>query len=219
MTATVATAQPDCAIPEGTISIFCDATLLTTATLGGNTTTLTTSLPAGAHQIRAVYSGNDTTEAGESPAITQTVLPNAAPIGRVALDSSGKLTGWAVDMDATTKSLWCDVLVDGKYVRTLRAREFRAAIATKLNGSGAHGLTVNLPQLKAGKHIVQLMARDAQTGVSSEIGRVSVVAKRQVVPAPTGGPASVSKWWLANIKPTSSPLQRWGSLLGSKATG
>ncbi len=219
LTATVATARPDSVAPDGTISIFCDNELLTTATLGGATTTLTTTLPAGVHQVRAVYAGGAVFEAGESPVIAQTVLPNTAPIGRVALDSSGKLTGWAVDMDATTKSLWCDVLVDGRYVRTLRAREFRADIAAKLNGSGAHGLTVNLPQLQAGKHVVQLMARDAQTGVSSEIGRVSVVTKRQVVPAPTAGPVSVSKWWFAKIQPTSSRLPRWWALLGSKATG
>lgn len=177
LTATVKTAQPDTVTPTGAVNIFSDGNLLTTATLGGETTTITSVLPAGAQAITAVYSGDANCLTAESDAITQTIDPNAAPIGRFVI-TAGKVTGWAVDLDSPSTSLSCDIVIDGRYAKTFKADRFRKDIAGKLQGQGNHGFSVSLPKLShgRGKHTILVMARDAQTGQSSQTNMVSKTA-------------------------------------------
>jgi hypothetical protein len=114
------------------------------------------------HTVVAVYDG-DSTFAGSTSAAVEHVVDAGAianlhsPVGTVDLLNRQMVKGWASDRDTPGGPVEVQVVVDGRYVGSTVANEWRF-------GHPLHGFTFMLPTLRPGKHLVLVFAVDTWSG-------------------------------------------------------
>ena len=107
------------------------------------------------------------------PVFRPIMLPNETPVGQISLSKNGKLTGWVSDPDSPKAVLRYRVVVDGVSVGSFTAKQLHRQLPPGVLAPSGRGFTRQL-SLSPGKHKVRVLAIDAQSGQSYQIGRAAV---------------------------------------------
>jgi subtilisin family serine protease len=174
------------------------------------------SLAQGTHRVD-VYALDDFT--GQPVLIgSRTVSGNSglvtSPSGLTYNPNTGVLSGYVVDPDSPFDPVTLQIVIDGQ---SGGSRQLLGAVANQADqdnftavnlpkpGNNKHGFSIQLPNLAAGTHTVQVFAFDNETGTKTEVLQTPVFVNRR----PTGSfyrvDQNVVSAWGINVVDPDSP--------------